>query len=287
MSASRVPGEGAQRTPRSAAPRKPRRPAAAASKASRSAKKPAAGHAIVDPLSVARQAIAEATAALGQAISDGVDGVVSQASAEASAAKAKGLRATIKALEQATAKLSPASASTTRDVLLAAAATAFATKGFDGVSVADIAESAGFTKGAVYSQFGSKEALFFEVVESRIAGPACEAESLSRDDAWDAMMKRTSAAQAESPDSTQLLLALEAVIFGLRHPEARDRMAALFDDIVDRMAQTYFGSTNSKGRQKAISLIAVGDMTSMFAALGVRDAGVKAIVRGAEAVRWS
>jgi AcrR family transcriptional regulator len=54
----------------------------------------------------------------------------------------------------------------TRERLLAAAAQVFARKGFAGASVEDIAETAGFSIGALYSNFGGKEELFLELTNS-------------------------------------------------------------------------------------------------------------------------
>lgn len=50
-----------------------------------------------------------------------------------------------------------------RQAVLAAAAASFLERGYAGSSVADVASRAGFTKGAVYSNFGSKPALFAAV----------------------------------------------------------------------------------------------------------------------------
>jgi len=47
----------------------------------------------------------------------------------------------------------------TRDRIIEAAATAFRTKGIDGVSIADIMAEAGLTHGGFYAHFGSKEEL--------------------------------------------------------------------------------------------------------------------------------
>ena len=52
----------------------------------------------------------------------------------------------------------------TRDQLLEAARLAVARKGYDGASVADIAEAAGYSKGAFFSNFESKEALLLELL---------------------------------------------------------------------------------------------------------------------------
>ena len=55
----------------------------------------------------------------------------------------------------------------TREQLLDAAAFVFARKGFAGASVEEIAESAGYSTGALYSNFESKEQLFLELLSAR------------------------------------------------------------------------------------------------------------------------
>src|SRR4029079_11737574 len=55
----------------------------------------------------------------------------------------------------------------TRDDLIAAADRLFVEGGFHATSLDQIAAAAGFTKGAVYSNFASKEDLFFAVYERR------------------------------------------------------------------------------------------------------------------------
>lgn len=53
----------------------------------------------------------------------------------------------------------------TRARLLTAASEVFAESGFDGASVEAICERAGFTRGAFYSNFGSKDELFFGLMQ--------------------------------------------------------------------------------------------------------------------------
>ncbi len=55
----------------------------------------------------------------------------------------------------------------TRALLLGSAARAFARAGYSGASVDDIAEDAGFSKGAFYSNFASKEAIFLALLEEK------------------------------------------------------------------------------------------------------------------------
>lgn len=56
--------------------------------------------------------------------------------------------------------------------ILQAAAKVFADKGFAGARLDEIAEAAGFSKGAVYSNFANKDALFFALMDAQIAARA-------------------------------------------------------------------------------------------------------------------
>ena len=55
----------------------------------------------------------------------------------------------------------------TRQHLLDAAAIVFARKGFHGATLDEVAKLAGFTKGAVYSNFKSKDDLFLALLEQK------------------------------------------------------------------------------------------------------------------------
>jgi AcrR family transcriptional regulator len=56
----------------------------------------------------------------------------------------------------------------TREALLAAARERFDAQGFAATSIADIADAAGYTTGAVYSNFASKDDLFLAVLEQQL-----------------------------------------------------------------------------------------------------------------------
>lgn len=56
----------------------------------------------------------------------------------------------------------------TRTALLDAAAEAFTRVGYDAATVEGITEAAGFSRGAFYSNFDSKDELFLTLIESRI-----------------------------------------------------------------------------------------------------------------------
>src|SRR5271170_4595996 len=64
--------------------------------------------------------------------------------------------------------------SRTRAELIATAATVFAQRGYEGASVEEIAERAGYSHGAVYSNFAGKSDLFLAVFEEYMAERARE-----------------------------------------------------------------------------------------------------------------
>src|SRR2546421_6317082 len=60
----------------------------------------------------------------------------------------------------------------TRARLLDAAEKVFVDRGFHAASVEEVAEEAGYSKGAVYSNFENKDELFLAVLERRVDSPA-------------------------------------------------------------------------------------------------------------------
>ena len=57
----------------------------------------------------------------------------------------------------------------TRARLLEAAARVYARRGFSGATLDEVAAEAGFTKGAVYGHFGSKENLLLALMDEHLA----------------------------------------------------------------------------------------------------------------------
>jgi AcrR family transcriptional regulator len=62
----------------------------------------------------------------------------------------------------------------TRAKLLDAAATVYARRGFAGATLDEVASEAGFTKGAVYGHFGSKENLLLALLAEYLSGQIAE-----------------------------------------------------------------------------------------------------------------
>jgi AcrR family transcriptional regulator len=129
----------------------------------------------------------------------------------------------------------------TRDALVTAAAEVFNRKGFNGASLDEIAEAAGFTRGAIYSNFGSKEELLFAVIdhfdEMGLAGiaEAMEAET-DGDPTSAAIAAATKWPNAFTSSPEILALGLELRLYALRNPEARKRLALLERQVSEKLA---------------------------------------------------
>jgi AcrR family transcriptional regulator len=114
----------------------------------------------------------------------------------------------------------------TRRKLLAAAETIFARDGFEAARLEDIASLAGYTRGAFYANFKSKEDIFFALLESWVGRRIAEITSLL--DRLESPAKRLTALRTHyaqiAQDRSLALLSLEFKLFAIRHPEAHARL---------------------------------------------------------------
>jgi AcrR family transcriptional regulator len=115
-----------------------------------------------------------------------------------------------------------------RERLLAAAAKAFAKHGYRGASVDDVATAAGFSKGAVYWHFGSKEELLHALIDERVrdrtqAMLARMVEGPTEEDMGMEVGTRYMEMLSEDPDL--VLLATEYWSLAVRDPKLRKRYA--------------------------------------------------------------
>jgi AcrR family transcriptional regulator len=128
----------------------------------------------------------------------------------------------------------------TRERLLTAARTVFARGGFHGASVEEIAAEAGFSTGALYSNFDGKEDLFLVLMEREIGEHAREIA--------EAVRARTSVAERAEGGARQwmtmierepdvLLLFMEFWAYGVRDPEVRPKVAARFAQIREELTR--------------------------------------------------
>lgn len=117
----------------------------------------------------------------------------------------------------------------TRQILLDAAEEVFAHKGFTGAALEEIADAAGFTRGAIYSQFGAKETLFMAVVDRQrqrfLDGFAEVMASFRRLSDVD-VGELADRWRELSSGADRAALGCELTLYLLRNPEARQRVAA-------------------------------------------------------------
>lgn len=117
----------------------------------------------------------------------------------------------------------------TRHRLLAAAAEVFAERGIHGATVEEIAERAGFTRGAFYSNFGAKEDLIVALLDERVdADIRAMEEAMAADPSPQAFFEflRSRTGRRSEEAKTWTLLSAEFWLHVLRHPELAPRLAA-------------------------------------------------------------
>jgi AcrR family transcriptional regulator len=116
----------------------------------------------------------------------------------------------------------------TREQLVDAADRLFKRDGFHATSVDAVADEAGYTKGAVYSNFASKEELFFAVYERRLEQRVRELDRIGGDaaSAEDSLQAAVATAGRRGEDGWMAVF-FEFWAHVLRHPEHRERFAAL------------------------------------------------------------
>ncbi|WP_246842756.1 TetR/AcrR family transcriptional regulator [Allokutzneria sp. NRRL B-24872] len=112
----------------------------------------------------------------------------------------------------------------TRERLLAAAAELFAERGVNGASVEQIAERAGYTRGAFYGNFDDKHQLVGELLKQRTLRELGEVTALQKsENPWEAV-REWNRARAENL-TEWLALRTELMLYALRNEEIRPQLA--------------------------------------------------------------
>jgi AcrR family transcriptional regulator len=127
----------------------------------------------------------------------------------------------------------------TRRDLLDAAARVFAREGLHGASVEAVSEQAGFSRGAVYSNFKSKEDLFLALWEERIERRRRELRAvMERSDGPAAGLAPVSAnvMQALDRESEWFLLYFEFALHAARDAEFADRFERVREQGLAKLA---------------------------------------------------
>ena len=117
----------------------------------------------------------------------------------------------------------------TRDALIASARHVFATRGFEGASLDEIADAAGYTRGAIYKHFANKEDLFFAVnaaVNTELLDTFAEQIELDAGSAIDDNRQYAATwMKALTGNKEMWALSLEFSLYQYRNPAVRERSA--------------------------------------------------------------
>jgi AcrR family transcriptional regulator len=125
----------------------------------------------------------------------------------------------------------------TRQKLLDAAARIFARKGYAGASVEEIAESAGYSIGALYSNFASKERLFLELMSARASRRVTAVTEILEDagDPIEALAQLLERTADHNRDTDLMALRAEFWLYAVRNPETMEALATQRRDQVDAL----------------------------------------------------
>jgi AcrR family transcriptional regulator len=131
----------------------------------------------------------------------------------------------------------------TRSLLLDAAEEVFGEKGFTQATLDDIAQAAGFTKGAIYKHFGAKEDLFLAVSDrywhsyfdnfAEVLSTATEVGAPE----LDKVAQRWRQLTCDRSGAEHAALGYEFTLYLLRNPEARERVAAKRLEVAEALAK--------------------------------------------------
>ena len=123
----------------------------------------------------------------------------------------------------------------TRQRLIEAAAELFAVKGYEGTAVEELAQHAGYSRGAFYSNFANKQELMKAIINQGFDSDIEEIRRMGALEGVDALAAGyKELARAFYEDPMNLLWMLEFQLSAVRHPELRDAYVAEHRKMRDR-----------------------------------------------------
>jgi AcrR family transcriptional regulator len=156
----------------------------------------------------------------------------------------------------------------TRTCLMHSAAKVFAERGLQQASIDDVAQDAGFTKGAFYANFKSKEELFLAMLDERFAQRIEEIERVIASDGTDAEKAvragdEFTAMMTADPEWQRLFL--EFTAYAARNEEFREELVTRYRWMRDRISAALTALAESLGAQTAIPADQIAMMTCAMA----------------------
>jgi AcrR family transcriptional regulator len=156
----------------------------------------------------------------------------------------------------------------TRAALLSSAAELFREQGLEGTSVDQIAREAGYTKGAFYANFASKEELFLAMLDEKYAAELERLEQVLPGGGIPAEQVRAAAEDFirfawSDPEWPKLYF--EFAAYAARNPEFREELLVRDRRIRERMAATYRRWADGLGVEPPIPVDDLAMMTFSMA----------------------
>ena len=127
----------------------------------------------------------------------------------------------------------------TREALLDAAASVFASRGYAGASVPQIAGEAGMSTGAIYANFSGKQELFLAMMRRLVeAGATARQRSSEETSDRDELLERMVTTWTTTIDTAPevVLLMAEFWLYALRNPPHGEVVAELLADVRTNLA---------------------------------------------------
>lgn len=143
----------------------------------------------------------------------------------------------------------------TRNCLMHSAARVFAQRGLQQASIDEVTADAGFTKGAFYANFKSKEELFLAMLDERFARRIEDIERVIADDGSAAEKARAAgdafAAQLRADPEWERLF-LEFSAYAARDEDFRQELLTRYRAMRDRIAAALQGHAESMEKDSAL-----------------------------------
>ncbi len=164
----------------------------------------------------------------------------------------------------------------TRARLLDAAAAVFVERGIAAATVEDIAEAAGFSRGAVYSNFADKDAVVLALLQKMTDDAMAEIEDLLErfpdPDDYVRATQELMVSPSRRNGNHHPVLSIELVLYAMRNPAARpllkerlDRAEATIWRVVERNASALGLAAADNRRAIAAMIVAMDDGFALHA----------------------
>jgi len=155
----------------------------------------------------------------------------------------------------------------TRECLMRSAASVFARRGLQQASIDEVAEHAGFTKGAFYANFKSKEELFLAMLDERFAKRIEDIEAVIADESTAAQKARRAGdafAKSLRADPEWERLFFEFSAYAARNEDFRQEFVTRYRAMRDGIAAALRAHAEEMGKEAAMPFDQVAAMTCVM-----------------------